>query len=281
MRGRGRGGYYDDHRRSRSPDVWARRTQPSATPPPQVPAFGSNMPVSSGPVPGVAVPTAPRSQRLFGHSHGSGGTQTSIKLVNKNSKQEVVETPSLPTSNSSPPVMQPDPSAVDNEVQQPTELFPAKVPATDAINEEEVRATDATNAEEPTRKRKLISGKRQPKPIVRDDSDAEDSADDLDDNYFVEEIAKINENIAQAPGDPAADSPGAEPEEAVVHADAAEKLVSNITKLTSPDLCEPEESTKEAPISESEPPISTIAAESSSTAIAPPPASNDRISTLR
>lgn len=42
-RGRGRGGFYDDHRpagRSPSPPtIWNRRAQPSATPPPQVPAF--------------------------------------------------------------------------------------------------------------------------------------------------------------------------------------------------------------------------------------------------
>jgi hypothetical protein len=84
-RGRGRGTYYDDfHGRNTSPDPsWTRRTQPSATPPPQVPAFGSastslslppsnlKLPVPQASTPptgpansstiGVPVPTAPRS----------------------------------------------------------------------------------------------------------------------------------------------------------------------------------------------------------------------------
>ena len=88
-RGRGRGGYFEDYHRppgrSRSPDPnYMRRSQPSATPPPQVPAFGSasstqssipattptipTAPAASSsvasPVPGVVVPTAPRSLRL-------------------------------------------------------------------------------------------------------------------------------------------------------------------------------------------------------------------------
>ena len=84
-RGRGRGGYYEDgfhgrpSGRSRSPEPTTyRRTQPSATPPPQVPAFGSSASVPppaipsapSGAVPGVAIPTAPRSDRETMRSGG-------------------------------------------------------------------------------------------------------------------------------------------------------------------------------------------------------------------
>ncbi|KIM99030.1 hypothetical protein OIDMADRAFT_181500 [Oidiodendron maius Zn] len=86
VRGRGRGAYYDDfHGRNPSPDSnWNRRAQHSATPPPQVPAFGSTSgnvsintsnlkpPIAAALTPptgpaigspiGGAVPIAPRSR---------------------------------------------------------------------------------------------------------------------------------------------------------------------------------------------------------------------------
>ncbi|RDW88028.1 hypothetical protein BP6252_00060 [Coleophoma cylindrospora] len=132
-RGRGRGGFYEDYRsqsgRSRSPDPqFTRKPQPSATPPPQVPAFGSTstpVPVapanstlsaSAGPVPGVAVPTAPRAH-VPGPRNSFGRPQdaTAVKWVNpdyaaakliKQSPEtpKTATVPSLPSKTFSPPL---------------------------------------------------------------------------------------------------------------------------------------------------------------------------------
>ncbi|KAL3427876.1 myb-like DNA-binding protein [Phlyctema vagabunda] len=130
-RGRGRGGYFEDHRpppgRSRSPDPqWARRPQPSATPPPQVPAFGStssSIPAAtssmassttSGPVPGIAVPTAPRAHVPL--ARGSFGRPpaeaSSVKWINpeysaskqaRQTPERPVPSPALSSKSFSPP----------------------------------------------------------------------------------------------------------------------------------------------------------------------------------
>ena len=127
-RGRGRGAYHDDFQgRNPSPDpMWNRRTQPSATPPPQVPAFGStstNLPVPpiapknftaassvppAGPVvesaSGMPIPTAPRSQRpdiKVGRAHGPahGPTKSSLQWINPDvSKKEVLKIQLRPQS---------------------------------------------------------------------------------------------------------------------------------------------------------------------------------------
>jgi hypothetical protein len=239
-RGRGRGGYYEDYHRapgrSRSPDLsWTRRTQPSATPPPQVPAFGStssNLPIAAtnptiptapaselvaGPLPGVSVPTAPRAHASKPQSHipfgRPPGGLTSKKWVRpEQGSPELrpeIDQPYSPHTRS-PAALYPlqDVTKLSRDVQHQE-----KEPQNDGEN---LRPADRDteristpkfqpdlSTQEPPRKRRPIIGKRAPKiPVlalhdISDDGSDSDSGDDLDDNYFEDEITKVKDEIAK------------------------------------------------------------------------------------
>lgn len=194
-RGRGRGGYYDDHRRSRSPESgWSRRTQPSATPPPQVPAFGSNLPVAAAAAAAsIPIPTAPKAQRRVDGLHriemaGADPKQDSrdvAVLVRKELTDKILAT--MPKGQSENPLQSSLPPQISSELGPSAQL-------------QDVRVQDSTTEKAsesfPKRKGWHVTGARPPKPIISDDSDVEDSGDDLPDNYFVDEIARIKQAIA-------------------------------------------------------------------------------------
>ncbi|KAH8781846.1 putative nuclear receptor corepressor 1, partial [Hyaloscypha finlandica] len=231
--GRGRGYYDEYHRppgRSRSPDPsWGRRTQPSATPPPQVPAFGSsNVPIASaaspaavasdhtsGPVPGVAVPTAPRAQLPKGEYHRSGTKFTSAKWVNPNLKASSqrpdpmkIEPPSFPSpttaiSPQSVPAQSPgtrrDIDEVKTDRKDSRQYSRSKTPDPSVPT-----SVNDRPPQEPTRKRKSVTGRRLEKPRkspvfdgIPDDLSDSDSADDFEDGYFEQEISKLQEKVDQ------------------------------------------------------------------------------------
>ncbi|CZR53629.1 uncharacterized protein PAC_03509 [Phialocephala subalpina] len=257
-RGRGRGGYYDDHRRSRSPDpAWNRRTQPSATPPPQVPAFGSNMAVP-GPVPGVAVPTAPRSyERVIRRIGGRAPTSMNLIIDNSVKTDGPSNFPQLSAQPSS------GDASKDHQVSStasPEDSGKQTVAMSSEDVEKPVAQTD--------RKRKPIIGKRLPKPVIRDTSDMEDSGDELDDGYFEEEIAKVKLQIEQVPKDNPLmprDHPGKLFLLPYIDADFDE--LPSATKLTAPEPCVAPKVIQQAPASEPiesldtpmiEPPASTL-----------------------
>ncbi|KAE8447313.1 hypothetical protein EG329_010871 [Mollisiaceae sp. DMI_Dod_QoI] len=265
--GRGRGrGYYDDHRRSRSPEPgWSRRTQPSATPPPQVPAFGSNMLVS-GPVPGVAVPTAPRSQRGFGH--GNSRAPTSLKLMADNSKKDEQVNTSQPSRQS--------PSVHTNKDHQHAAALNlrdgGKEPGTISAEKSSVPTVQTD------RKRKPVIGKRLPKHNIQDISDIEDSGDDLDDSYFEEEIAKAQQQIEQVPKDNPL-MPREDPEAPFLKPfiDANIDELPSTTKLLAPEPCVAPKVIHEAPVPESEVSSNILTAETSAPrTLAPEPRSKGK-----
>jgi hypothetical protein len=250
--GRGRGGYYNEdfHRpqpvRSRSPEPnWARRTQPSATPPPQVPAFGStSTPTGPGSLP-PSVPTAPRS-------HGPkpapniGRNVNTIKSYKwtKPAENDPAETraqdanqPESPKSvgrvsqiaSGQPNIfiqsaVSPRESILSRDdvstgeraspkesipsIQNPPEKDPASSKPDDAEKdvsqttvEPPVQQAPSTQARKEPRKRHAVVAKHRAKiqsPALYMSDEDEDSQDELDDNYFEEEIAAIQEQISQA-----------------------------------------------------------------------------------
>ncbi|KAH7370893.1 hypothetical protein BKA65DRAFT_446052 [Rhexocercosporidium sp. MPI-PUGE-AT-0058] len=244
-RGRGRGGFYEDgfHRpsgRSRSPEPTYRRTQPSATPPPQVPAFGStaaapmssNLPSSSvssttdtaGPLPGVAIPTAPRSDREIKISRSFA---RSVQHKPSNTVQKEV-----PTSESQPgssvdaiphsvvQSMNNRPSQDDNQkgftepkshdtVDDFTTAPPKPAPVVVSQENEEI----------PTVVRQGLVGKHGPEAPVPPASDAaevaseSESEDEVNDAYFEDEISKIEADTTRVnvenPQNPRPESPTA------------------------------------------------------------------------
>ncbi|PMD17683.1 hypothetical protein NA56DRAFT_691658 [Hyaloscypha hepaticicola] len=228
--GRGRGYYDEYHRppgRSRSPDPsWGRRTQPSATPPPQVPAFGSassNAPVASGtspghtttstnlgPIPGVAVPTAPRFERQAGPTRAR--LPASIQLVNvrrhhaeKDSSAQL-STFISPTKNISPqsvPMHSPEARFEPEEVKTESKAIrPASRSKTPESSNR--RNVNEHPPQQTSRKRRPVTGKRPEKPRkspvfddIPDEPSDSDSADDFEDGYFEGEIAKLKEKVEQ------------------------------------------------------------------------------------
>jgi len=254
-RGRGRGAHFDDfhHPRNASPDPkFPRRTQPSATPPPQVPAFGSTsagLPVSTSvastpiapvpviptlpsapvapkipagpaggssvsPLPGVAIPTEPRSQRLEGN-HAKRSVQASSSLP-WNSPSIAKKEPSKPLDD----VLHKAPSPVQatssilhqiDEKHAEPEQVSKPVPLDESSISESSPVTQQP-AESSPRKRAPIVGKRPPRstkkqvPEVPDvhayDSDG-DSVDSIGrGDFFEEDITKIEDQISQLPEDP-------------------------------------------------------------------------------
>jgi hypothetical protein len=231
-RGRGRGGaFLEDHRapgRSRSPEPsWNRRTQPSATPPPQVPAFGSTStnvalavkpPTSpaamtssstSGPVPGVSVPTAPRSlvansQTQRSRHHNGSNTWVNPQLKGPNQSLDTSKSESSsavgPSPGQSPPRKSYDGDAglSPRSKHHPTSHGQMASDGPDHLS----AAHAETLNRQPTPRRRPIIGKRAPKapqsvlPDIGGDSSS-DSGDDFDDDYFENEIAKIKSQIAE------------------------------------------------------------------------------------
>ncbi|TGO46683.1 hypothetical protein BCON_0312g00030 [Botryotinia convoluta] len=173
-RGRGRPYNYDEHYhrpqvRSRSPEPnFPRRTQPSATPPPQVPAFGSTgASVSESPVPGVSVPTAPR----FYAGRGAPG---SLYVPAKSIVPQSIENPPL-----------------DNRSD-------TQVVATPEHKFDEVARVDKKR-----RQRKPLFGRRPPKIQISDDysdSDLDPFNDDdpEDEINFESELAEVRRSMNDA-----------------------------------------------------------------------------------
>jgi hypothetical protein len=240
-RGRGRG-YYEEYNRpsgrSRSPDPnWGRRTQPSATPPPQVPAFGStssNLPAAStapsiiapssasisGPVAGVSIPTAPRSQRV-GRPHL--GAPTLLQWVNIDRKEDHNQQPdvSSPAKDLSPlsalsapeqasEVRQTETadkrkySSFDEQVQQDA--------SHDAVKQSDLKLTTYAYSLNLNKKRKPTIGKRGPivpAPALHESTDEgsdSDSADDFGDDYFEDEITKAKDQVTEVENKPKLES---------------------------------------------------------------------------
>ena len=227
--GRGRGrGYYDEYNRppgrSRSPEPnWGRRTQPSATPPPQVPAFGSTAsslsansiapsiiaPPStstSGPVAGVFVPTAPRSQRL-GRERGAVGS--SMQWINIDRKEETKLHPSgySPVKDLSPlgapsPDSESRPSGtLDKRTDSPSDEKVREDAAQGAVKESDTKRGANSDSPIQDRKRKPTIGKRVPvipAPPLHESTDEGSDSDSADDDYFFEdEITKTQEQVAE------------------------------------------------------------------------------------
>lgn len=264
-RGRGRGGYYDDHRRSRSPDpTWNRRTQPSATPPPQVPAFGSNMAVP-GPVPGVAVPTAPRFQRIIKRTTSR---PTSINPVVENSVktdgQLSVSHPSVQSSSVN--------ATKDQEASSVASPEDSEKQSGTTFSEDVGKPVAQTD-----RKRKPIISKRLPKPAIRDTSDMEDSGDELDDGYFEEEIAKVKQQIEQVPKDNLL-MPREHPGKLFLqpYIDANIDELPSATKVIALEPCVAPEVTQQAPALNHAEPLDTPMIEPSAGTLAPRPRSEGR-----
>jgi hypothetical protein len=238
--GRGRGGYYDDyHGRGPSPDPnWNRRTQPSATPPPQVPAFGSasTAPPSAPKIPtapaaaaipptgpaissvtGISVPTAPRVH----YGRPGGGKITSKKWSNPD-----LLAPRNSVSDSSRPDFA---TALSNSQRPPTPVKPSDASLSrpygpdsrphdrksiEALSPRKVQDSENKIEQIPAspparRKRRPIYGKRasvlpsreSPEAVddVSDDSDA-DSVDSIGRAEFLEEdMKKIQEEISKLP----------------------------------------------------------------------------------
>ncbi|KUJ08991.1 uncharacterized protein LY89DRAFT_317025 [Mollisia scopiformis] len=267
-RGRGRP-YYDD-RRSRSPDPSrTRRTQPSATPPPQVPAFGSNVSVP-GPVPGVAVPTAPRYERVIRRGHGYAPSSVNLAIDNSK-KEEPVTTPQ--SVQKSPSVVPPNDREITSEKDENE---------TSEKSEQQIQASspdkDPKAIAQSDRKRKAIIGKRQPKPIIRDVSDVEDSGDDLDDGYFEEEMAKVQKQIEQIRDDNPL-MPREDPEAPFLtpFIEANVDEVPSSIKVLAPQPCIAPEVKQEQPqISEPLVSASILATEPSPTILGPRPTSKGK-----
>ena len=235
IRGRGRGGYHDDyHIQGPSPDPsFGRRTQPSATPPPQVPAFGStssnvSLPsavpkgpkadfsdLAHGPLPGVSVPTAPRVRApAFGRAKQD---LPSAKWINPDfaAKRTTLDTPqpekpsfttgtqpSLPTdpaNQATSPRSFPDDKQIqwrsEGEVQDKTSRHGDPSPA-----KPELRSP----RRESSRQRRSIAGKHpaetSAKPLheTTDEGSASDSGDDFGDDFVEDDIKKVEEELAKA-----------------------------------------------------------------------------------
>jgi hypothetical protein len=241
-RGRGRGGFYEDYHRqpgrSRSPDPnWNRRTQPSATPPPQVPAFGStssNLPVAAvpsslptgnpsesvtGPLPGVSIPTAPRNHVPMNDVRGiprQRGGFSSSKWVNPAIKSQAStsanpESTDTRISNSySPPSKRshsPDSGTLpDNEASVPSHTLEGVRPSSSDANHSTAPIPRPDTSTSASRKRGSIIGRRAPKNLtqplheVTDDGSDSDSGD-FDDNYFEDEIRKAEDEISKVSSD--------------------------------------------------------------------------------
>lgn len=230
VRGRVRGSYYDElHRtsgQSRSPidNSWNHRNQPSATPPPQVPAFGSatnsissgpNPPTSSavnthGPVPGIAVPTAPRSERRSGKSTVAGTAQN----FSENSRREIIDQNSchsmsptnIPLRTSSPiSKFEQKLENIDNEKREEGEVFKSPKLNHNSIQRPEKISPCVTKI---TSSRATITDCRRYPVIgirpanlhshaIEDEANSSnsDSGDDFGDEYFEKEIARVQAEI--------------------------------------------------------------------------------------
>ncbi|CZT48988.1 uncharacterized protein RSE6_09766 [Rhynchosporium secalis] len=248
-RGRGRGNYYEDgfHRpagRSRSPEPIYRRTQPSATPPPQVPAFGSataaaslptapNTSVSStiptdtaGPIPGVAVPTAPRSYGPTFQAKPAVLPWVNTATNIKNTKSIKPSAPSLANSHLQGTLANEISAITDQPASYQSTTEARRTEDPDDVNKQiaalksEVKLQPKEDM--PSLPRKGLFGKRGPEASVQNprdiasDSefeDEEDEEDEVDDAYFEDEISKIEADIKRAdeenPQNPPPESPSA------------------------------------------------------------------------
>lgn len=207
--GRGRGGYYDDyHNRNPSPpdSSWSRRTQPSATPPPQVPAFGSTasnltappaapkshaVPTQGPPtgpalgtIGGVPVPTAPRSQRQeqrLDHKYGRGHPGN---LVNPGKMPSSVswinpDAVSKEASKTQPRIKSPSmaPSLSPTSASTPQSTLKETGPENRASPDELADAKPGNHGmlKRPLSKRRPIIGKRAPQIITQQSPQVQDN----------------------------------------------------------------------------------------------------------
>ncbi|PMD38724.1 hypothetical protein L207DRAFT_513216 [Hyaloscypha variabilis F] len=268
--GRGRGYYDEYHRapgRSRSPDPsWGRRTQPSATPPPQVPAFGSAssnaavgvsaaspgpaaVTTTSGLIPGVVVPTAPRLERLERFERRPGQPRahlpSSIQLINVGrhsvnasaqmstnvSPSKAISPQSIPANSSE---ARSDIEAVKHDKQDPRSKTPEPSTSTN------VRDQPPQHSK---RKRKSVTGKRESKSRklpafdgIPDELSDSDSADDFEDGYFEQEVSKLQEKVDQIKEDNPI-KPREEPEAVFVKPIVESKVDEPLEELIDSEPC--------------------------------------------
>lgn len=161
-------------------------------------------PPAAGPLPGVTVPTAPRSQRISGRT---GGPTPSIQWHSDNNIKKDVPRQLVPSGSTSGSEPQSSLLLRDNKIHQtgpsPAVLGPSTA---NASIPREIRP--AIPSDTPTEQkndaslgRRPVIGKRElipqaPAEAAHEASDS-DSEDDLTDSYFVEEIAKIDAEVAR------------------------------------------------------------------------------------
>jgi hypothetical protein len=239
-RGRGRG-FYDDYRgppsiRSRSPEPFNinRRTLQSATPPPQVPAYGSTVAKISTPI--------TSSQIVPPATFHSAPIAPAIPTTTTSLPPTVPKGPRVPVA---PSARQPYPQGLHRPAsstwvrppERPSpelrsredDLFPNYAPSKDdasahetisnydnasaheeaasvTSNAQQKPSSEPQSARSPPReelkpkKRFPCIGRRQPtipSPVPEDSDDNSDSEEELNDNYFEGEIARVKADIAQ------------------------------------------------------------------------------------
>ncbi|EHL03015.1 putative Nuclear receptor corepressor 1 [Glarea lozoyensis 74030] len=238
-RGRGRGFYDEYHRppsiRSRSPEPYNinRRTLQSATPPPQVPAFGSTAAKITTPITPSQIVPPPNA---FHTAPTAPATTTSLPpTVPKGPRVPVAPLARQPYAQglhrpaSSTWIRPPDRPSPELRTRE-DDLFPNYAPTKDdnsnhdnvsnfdnASTHEEVASVNSNaqrkpssepqsarsppREEPPPKKRYPCIGRRQPtipSPVPEDsDDDDSDSEEELNDNYFEEEIARVKADIAK------------------------------------------------------------------------------------
>ncbi|RDL33950.1 uncharacterized protein BP5553_08318 [Venustampulla echinocandica] len=215
-RGRGRGAYYEDYHRpppvrSRSPEGnWNRRTQPSATPPPQVPAFGSasaNASTSTASLP-PSVPTAPRSHTSKPRQIIGRGTNKAVSLTwvrptdHSHPRGDLVrdDESNQPHNTARENLSSHDGGSLQESISPKEDIsHTLKSPSRAGVTELQTDAHSTEHARHPKKRRPRLV-RHYPKvtsPLSEDSDVSSDSADDFDDNYFDDEIAKVKEQIAE------------------------------------------------------------------------------------
>ncbi|PBP23800.1 myb-like DNA-binding domain-containing protein [Diplocarpon rosae] len=241
-RGRGRGIYYEEgfHRppgRSRSPEPAYRRTQPSATPPPQVPAFGSSTSLqtstitplvpnpnstpaaAAGPLPGVAVPTAPRSERQIGPKRSfmpsiqyrptsapkkdSTNSETFHDLTFKSASSNPLEIKKsiTPQGAEASAVHQSPDASAERIRKSPREaqhsLHPRASEGQVSREKQQVRHSSRRHTVFHTIGKRNVKLPASTSPKVTQEVSDSESEDELTDGYFEEEITKIDTQVIQ------------------------------------------------------------------------------------
>ncbi|KHJ30983.1 putative myb-like dna-binding domain-containing protein [Erysiphe necator] len=235
-RGRARTGNYDEYHRITGPNRspadtgWNRRTQPSATPPPPVPAFGStsnSIPIGTysstgivatlnGSAASIAVPTAPRSERRHNKITTPTSTQTFSEISRRNGVDKQLGNPTSSvnlTSSTSPSISKFDQNKSDYEITKKGEkeisLVQDSNRSSHLISDKILASTHEAFSHHLAARSNTSSHKRHPiiakGPPVKLDTLLEDagntsdsdSGDDFGDEYFEKEISRVKEEISK------------------------------------------------------------------------------------